>query len=33
MNPPGFHLIPLPYVDDIRDITVDPSPKGIFSDF
>ncbi|KAL6072069.1 X-ray repair cross-complementing protein 6 [Balamuthia mandrillaris] len=29
INPPGFHLIPLPYADDIRTITLgEPQPKA-----
>lgn len=30
MDPPGFHIIPLPYADDIRRTPLDEMPKGLF---
>ena len=29
INPPGFHVIPLPYADDIRNLDLTEQPKGI----
>jgi ATP-dependent DNA helicase 2 subunit 1 len=28
VNPPGFHLIPLPFSDDIREVRAEPQPPG-----
>lgn len=28
LDPPGFHLIPLPFADDIREATVDSAHRG-----
>ncbi len=28
LTPPGFHVIPLPYADDIRSLKLNPPPEG-----
>ena len=29
VTPPGFHAIYLPYAEDMRSLTIEPTPRGV----
>lgn len=31
INPPGFHVIPIPFADDLREISIETQPSGDIS--